>query len=240
MQEKIILIVCCILARQQIFHQIPLAMKYCFKIKLTYEENKYQHNSAMLSLQPFCQKSKPVLFCLLRDKLAIFFNQRQTISVECRIYLHFHAIWEQYVCHQFCRRMEMSFCFSLSSLSHCLSTEPKEFLQLENCRFCKLSRIISVKYCKRLKLLLMHFTESVFWNSFILVWASLTHADQLLSYILSLSGFHRGSDILAMTHNHFCLLCFLLSQCKERYFWHFLPTDLNMLGFYFPLFVHSI
>lgn len=71
----------------------------------------------------------------------------------------------------------MSFCFSLSSLSHCLFTEAKEFLQLEYCTFHKLSRIISVKYCKGLKLLLMHFTEFVFWNSFILVWASLAHAD---------------------------------------------------------------
>lgn len=134
----------------------------------------------------------------------------------------------------------MSFCFSLSSLSHCLFTEAREFLQLEYCTFHKLSRIISVKYYKRPKLLLMHFTEFVFWNSFILVWASLTHADYWLSYILSLSGFHRGRDMLAMTHNHFCLLCFLLSQCKERYFWHFLPTDLNVLGFYFLIFVRSI
>lgn len=46
---------------------------------------------------------------------------------------------------------------------------------------------------------------------------------------------HRGRDISAMTHNHFYLLCFLLSECKERYFWHFLPTDLKMLGVCFLL-----
>lgn len=48
--------------------------------------------------------------------------------------------------------------------------------------------------------------------------------------------------MLAMTHNHFCLLCFYCLSAKRDIFGFFLPTDLNTLGFYFLILciVHGI
>lgn len=130
----------------------------------------------------------------------------------------------------------MHFCFILSPLTHFLQNQRK---------FCRFSTVDFVSYVALFLSSIAKDSNSSLCISqnpcfgTVLSWCGLPlHmlTSDSHTFCPCLAS-HRGRDLSAMTHNHFCLLCFLPSQCKERYFWHFFAYWSKNAGLLFPAYL---